>query len=283
MDQSNSNPLAKYFRAPGVSLRLPSMGRFQAPDNVRFTATGEINVLPMRAADEMLLKSPDALMSGMAVEQVLKSCVPDLKDPRQLPSPDVDALLLAIRASTYGPEMTVETTCPKCEHGNAYSFDVTEILDTVTPLADEYPVRLNDEVVAYLRPFNFNGSTQISMMVFQETRKMQLLERDESLSPEERQTQVNTSFKRLNHMNIQLVADCVEKVVTPEATVTEPAHIHQYVHNIGKEVFAKLEAQLKAINDGGINKTHAVKCVKCEHEWATVVEFDPASFFGQSS
>jgi hypothetical protein len=283
MEPTNTNPLAKYFRAPGVSLRLPSMGRFQTPDNVRFTATGEINVLPMRAADEMLLKSPDALMSGLAVEQVLKSCVPDLKDVKQLPSPDVDALLLAIRASTYGSEMTVESECPSCGHENAYAFDINSILDAIEPLAEEYPVRLSDEVMAYLRPFNFEGSTQISMLVFQETRKMQLLERDEGLTPDERQKQINTSFQRLNHMNIQLVADCVMKVVVPEATVIERAQVNEFIHNIGKEMFAKLEAQLKGINEAGVNKAHPVECVKCGHSWKAIVEFDPASFFGQGS
>lgn len=282
MDQ-NTNPLAKYFRAPGVSLRLPSMGRFQPADNVRFTATGELNVLPMRAADEMLLKSPDALMTGMAVESLLKSCVPDLKDPKVLPSPDVDALLLAIRASTYGPEMSIESECPECEHENAYAFDILAILDTVAPLADEYPLRLNDEMVAYLRPFNFKGSTEISTLVFQETRKMQILERDESVTPEQRQVEINASFKRLNHMNVQLVSECIERIVIPDATVADRNHISQFIHQASKEDFKKIEDKLKEINQSGINKTHEVECVKCQHRWHTTVEFDPASFFGQGS
>lgn len=282
MDQ-NQNPLAKYFRAPGVSLRLPSQGRFQSADNVRFTATGEINVFPMRAADEMLLKSPDALMSGLAVEQVLKSCVPDLKDPKQLPTPDVDALLLAIRASTYGPEMTIEAECPECGAENAYGFDILTILDSVTPLAEEYAVRQGDEVIIYLRPFNFAGNSQISMVIFQETRKMQMLERDEVMTQEQRQAEINAAYHRLNHMNVQLVADCVEKVVVPEATVTDRRFISQFMHDMGKEDFAKVEAKLKEINDAGINKRHDVTCSKCNHEWQTTVEFDPTSFFGQSS
>lgn len=283
MDQNKTNPLAAYFRAPGVSLRLPSMGRFQDPDNVRFTATGEINTFPMRAADEMLLKSPDALMTGLAVDQVIKSCVPDVKDPRMLPAPDVDALLLAIRASTYGPRMDVESNCPACGYENTFAFDILSILDTVKPLDEEYPVRLTDEVMVYVRPFNFAGSTQVSTLVFQETRKMQLLERDESMTPEDRQKQVNDSFQRLNHMNIQLIADCVEKVVVPNQTVTERQYITPYIHNISKEQFAKIEAMLKKINESGIQKTHHVTCTKCNHEWDTTVEFDPASFFGQDS
>lgn len=277
------NPLQKYYRAPGVNVRLPSMGRFQSPDNVRFTATGDIPVLPMRAADEMLLKSPDALMSGMAIENLIRSCVPDIKDPTQLPTPDVDALLLAIRAATYGHSMTVEAECPACSTENAYDFDILAILDTVTELDQEYAVRLNDEVVVYLRPFNFRNSTVATTTVFQETRRLRLVEDDPSFTDEQRQTIINSSYKALNDMNVQMLAECVDKVVVPEGEVTDRKMIGDFVHNIERGWVATLEAKLKLINEAGVNKRHSIACSKCNHEWETVVEFDPANFFGQSS
>jgi len=283
MEQMNSNPLQKYFRNPGLTVKLPSMGRFQQMDNVRFTATGELPILPMRAADEMVMKSPDALMSGMAMEQIIRSCVPDVKDPMQLPSPDVDAILLAIRAATYGNMMTVECECPACKFENAYEFDVTAILETVTPLQDEYSVRLTDEIIVYLRPFNLENSTKASTMVFQETRKLQLLDQDTSITADIRQKAMNESYKRLNHMNIQMVADCVEKVVTPDGVVVERQHISEFIHNIQRNWVAALEDELKKVNEAGLDKTHGVSCVKCNHEWETVVEFDPSNFFGPSS
>ena len=63
------DPLAKYYRMPGVHVRLPSNGAFMPPGSVQFTVTGEVPIYPMRAADELLLKSPDALMSGYAIEE----------------------------------------------------------------------------------------------------------------------------------------------------------------------------------------------------------------------
>lgn len=278
----NTNPLLKYYRQPGITCRLPSNGRFQDKDNVRFTASGEISVLPMRAADEMLLKSPDALMSGMAIEKVIKSCVPDIKDPQQLPTPDIDTLLLAIRTATYGSAMNVETPCPMCGTENEYVFDVNTILSTVTPLADEYPVRLNDDIIVYLRPFNFKNSTQASLVAFQEARKVQLIDTDQ-FTDEEKQTQLNQSFDRINTMNVQMVADCVERVVVPEGSITNREHISAFIHNIEQKWVASVENQLKEINGAGINKVHEIDCAKCKHKWETTVEFDPASFFGQSS
>ena len=278
----NTNPLLKYYRQPGITCRLPSNGKFQDPDNVRFTSSGEISVMPMRAADEMLLKSPDALMSGMAIEKVIRSCCPDIKDPQQLPTPDIDTLLLAIRTATYGPAMNVESECPKCGASNEYVFDVTSILDTVTPLADEYPVRLNDEILVYLRPFNFKNSTQASLVAFQEARKVQLVDND-GFTDVEKQSQLNSSYERINVMNVQMVADCVERVVVPEGSINNREHISAFIHNIEQKWVATIEKNLKEINNAGINKEHMIDCVKCQHTWETTVEFDPANFFGQDS
>jgi hypothetical protein len=281
-NMENNNPLAKYFRQPGLSCRIPSRGRFQDETNVRFTATGEVNVLPMRAADELLLKSPDALMSGMAIEKVISSCVPDVKDVMQLPSQDVDALLLAIRSATYGPIMHVNSTCPECETENDFDFDLSHILDTIVELEDEYIVRLTDEIVVYMRPFNFRNSTQASLIAYQEARKVQLAD-NEHTSDEEKQRQLNSSYERINNMNIQMVADCVERVVTPEGEVTDRKFISDFVHNIEQKWVGQLEEKLKSINGTGVIKKHEVQCASCGHTWETIVDFDPSSFFGQGS
>jgi len=281
MDQQ-INPLQKYFRLPGVHIKLPSNGRFQDAGNINLTATGELPIMAMRAQDELLMKSPDALMSGMAIEEVIKSCCPAIKDPRQLPSPDVDAILLGIRASTYGEMMTIESECPHCGAENAYEFNINGILDTVAPLEDEYLVRLSDELNVYLRPFNLHNSTKASSTVFQETRKLQLLDNLE-VSDDERQSFINQSYKVLNDMNVQMIAECVERVVTPGGTVTERQFIDEFIHNIDLNQTHALENKLKEINEAGINKKHSVTCSQCSKTWETIVEFDPANFFGQGS
>lgn len=280
--EPSDNPLQKYFRQPGIACRLPSNGKFQDRDNVRFTASGEVSVLPMRAADEMLLKSPDALMSGMAIEKVIRSCVPDVKDPQQLPTPDVDTLLLAIRSATYGSIMSIDAECPHCKTENTFDIDVNSILDTVIPLDDEYTVRLSDDVVVYLRPFNFKNSTQASLIAFQEARKVQVIDVPEN-SDEVKQNQLNMSYERINTMNVQMIADCVECVIIPEGTITDAKMISDFVHNIQQKWVALLEQKLKEINLAGINKGHDVICSVCKKEWSTTVEFDPANFFGPSS
>jgi len=283
MDKSQHNPLAKYFRAPGISIKLPSGGLYQPIDNIVFELSGDdVSVLPMRGADEMLMKSPDALMSGHAIEETIKSCVPGVIDARLLPTCDVDALLLAIRAATYGDQMDIECKCPHCQTDNSYAFSISHVLDTAIPLKEEYPVRLNDEVVAYIGPFNLITSTQISIGAFQEARKMHLLEESKA-GEEEQQAALRISFDKINKINTKALASSVKCVVVPDGAIEDPEHIAEFVDNISREWLSKIEAALEEVNKAGVQKVQQVACSKCEKEFSTTIEFDPANFFGKSS
>jgi phage FluMu protein Com len=273
------NPLAKYYRAPGINVRLPSGGRFQPEGNVTFAPNGDVPVLPMRGADEMLMKSPDALMSGHAIESCIRSCVPNIADPQRLPTPDVDAVLLAIRASTFGDQMDIECECPKCKAENTFAFSISAILDTAVPLEPEYPVRLNDEVIVYVRPFNLVTSTNISTLAFQEARKMQILE-DSDASEEEKQRELNISFDRINQMNVESIVDSIEMIVVPEGQVIDRSMIRDFINNIPADWTKKIELQLKKVNEAGVQKDQEVQCAKCQELFKTTVEFDPSNFFG---
>jgi glutaredoxin len=282
MDQMQPNPLSKYFRAPGIAVRLPSGGNFQPVGNVTFTPGGDVSVLPMRGADEMLMKSPDALMNGHAIEQTIKSCVPSILNPQLLPTPDVDAILLAIRAATYGDQMDIECQCPHCKADNAFAFSISAVLDSASELDPEYPVRLNDDVLVYVRPFNLKASTKISMVAFHEARKMQLLDNGD-VSEEDKQKALRVSFDNINIMNTDALASSVAAVVVPEGAFEDPQMIREFIDNISTDWLNKIENQLKKINESGVEKTQKVICVKCEKEFDTSVEFDPSNFFGTSS
>ena len=90
--QNTSNPLQKYFRQPKLHVRLPSGGKYYPPGALDLPESGEVAIYPLTAKDELLLKTPDSLMNGTATADVIKSCVPAIKNPWYMPSLDVDAL-----------------------------------------------------------------------------------------------------------------------------------------------------------------------------------------------
>ena len=111
----NTNPLKQYFRRPSIYLKLPSGGKYYPEGSIDLPENKEVPVYPMTAIDDITSKTPDALFNGIAVIEIIRSCVPNIKDPWQVPATDVDALLIAIRAATNGNMLDVESSCPSCK------------------------------------------------------------------------------------------------------------------------------------------------------------------------
>ena len=125
MSQFDSNPLAKHFRQPAIYIKLPSNGKFWPDNTLDLPLTGEIPVMPMTTKDEILLRTPDALMNGSGVVEVMQSCVPNIKNAWVAPSIDIDTIFIAMRIASYGHSMDMETICPKCQEKNLYGIDLT--------------------------------------------------------------------------------------------------------------------------------------------------------------
>ena len=132
MDTKPINPLAKHFRRPAIYFKLPSNGRYWPEDSLEMPANGEIPVFPMTNADEITLKTPDALMNGEGMAAMLASCCPSIKDPWVIPSTDINALLVAARIASYGHNMEFETKCPNCGNYNIVGDTETRKLTCLT-------------------------------------------------------------------------------------------------------------------------------------------------------
>lgn len=275
-----TNPLAGYFRTPGMHVRLPTNGAFLPPGAVEFTLDGQVPVYPMRTADEMLLKNADALMSGFAIEKLIESCVPAIKTPRLISSPDLDVILLAIRAVTMGDVMQLLPVCPECQTSNEAAVSLPQVMATVQPVPAECTVRLSDEVIAYIRPHNMEDATRLGLASFEEQRKLQGVEGEDQAS---QSLQMSRSMARLANLNSEVLADCVIKVVIPTGAVTDRLAIREFMANISKVWTDKINAALMNMLALGIDKHVPMKCSECKHKWQAEIEFNPATFFDSDS
>ena len=71
MVDNRTNPLTKYFRQPKIYLRLPSKGRYYPAGSLDMPDSGELPVYAMTAKDELMFKTPDALLNGESVVEVI--------------------------------------------------------------------------------------------------------------------------------------------------------------------------------------------------------------------
>ena len=83
------NPLRKYFRQPKVYITLPSRGNYYPDGVLNMPETNELPVFAMTAKDELIIKTPDALLNGQATVDIIKSCIPAINNPWHMPSVDL--------------------------------------------------------------------------------------------------------------------------------------------------------------------------------------------------
>ena len=273
------NPLKQYFRQVKLWMRLPSGTSYYQPGTIQFTDKGEVGILPMTGKDELALKNPDALLNGEALIEVLSSCVPAVKNARQLLSNDIDALITAIRFATFNDSLETTIHCPDCGHENTFKLDLEYALDNMDYLEPDYVINLDSGISVYVKPYSFPDLLKGLHAQF-ESSKLQRTISNETLSDEERTAMFGKSFKELSTITYELMLNSVLKVVDDSngINVTNKTHIKEFLFNIDKGSVDKISDLIKEINHIGIKRSFTAKCEKCSHEWESEIDFNPVNF-----
>jgi len=239
----NTNPLNKYFRQPAIYVSLPS-GTDYPPHVVAPTQTGELGVMPMTAKDEIRFKTPDALMNGQGVVDVIQSCVPDIKDAWQIKSYDLDTILVAIRIATYGETMEINFNVPGANENVSHTVNLPGILDGLRSTKVDGHITLKDGLKITVRPLTYKDMTSTSLHTFQQ-QKMYTAIQDSQLSDEEKAKRFNDAFKSLTDLNSSILLKNIEMVTMTDGTeITDPAHIKEFIENANAVVVKEIEDKL---------------------------------------
>ena len=229
VENTNQNPLGKYFRQPKIYLSLPSKGEFYEPGAIEKTETGEYPVFAMTAKDELSMKTPDALLNGQATVDVIQSCIPNIKNAWGMPSLDIDAVLTAIRIASYGETMDLTITIPNTEVEDVYTVDLRRVLDTFSNVDYEHVLYINDMAI-HLKPLSYKTFTSNAIKTFEEQRIFSIVN-DDSLSDERKIDMFSKSFSKLTQLTVSVVAQGIEKIVIEDQTVVNPLHIAEFINN----------------------------------------------------
>lgn len=246
-----NNPLMNYMRQPKIYIRLPSDGKYWAHGSLEQTETGEYPVYSMTARDELLFKTPDALMNGQAVVDVIQSCMPNVKNAWACPTLDLDAILIALRLATYGEKMSFKHKVPVIDEELEYELDLRIILDKQQNNQWIETIAIGNELLVYVQPLTYKHLTKTNLKSFETSRIMSMVN-DEKISDEKKLEMFNNSFANLTKITIDLMAESIFKIETPDAEVVEPKFIQEWVANADKVIFDKIQkhlAELKAANE----------------------------------
>lgn len=274
----NSNPLASYFRTPALYLELPSRGEHYPPGSIEMTENGELPILPMTARDEIALNTPDALMSGVSTVQVIESCVPNIKNGFEVPTIDIDAILIAIRIATYGEQMELTSVCPKCEHANIYEINLLGLLGQCKHIDFSKP-NMIDGLTFYIKPQLFREVNKINLKHFTEQRAIDFIQNSNADNVEQT-NKLNDYIKQVSMIAIDITSNFIEKIITTDGIeVIDTKHINEFISNCDKAMYSKIEDVIKGYsNQAGFDNVN-MKCLECNTEYETPVEFETSNFF----
>jgi hypothetical protein len=276
----NKNPLQKFFRQPAIYFMPPSGGRWWPPGAMNVPPTGEFAVYPMTSRDEVLLRTPDALLNGQGMVDVIQSCIPDIKDAWKMPATDVDAVLIAMRIASYGHQMDFESTCPHCNEEHTYALDLRSMLDQIKAPNFEETFTYEDITVKF-RPQQYYGLNRNNKINFEVQKLSQSIDNmtDEDAKVNETVIQMN----KLVDLNLEILAECTESISFGEETVTDRRYILEFYKNINSKMVSIVQTAYGELAAKGAIPKQKTQCAGCNEEMDMAITFDYANFFASGS
>lgn len=274
---SDNNPLRQFFRRPALYLKLPSGGKGYPLGAIDMPANGELPVYPMTAIDEITSRTPDALYNGTAVTEIIRSCVPNIKDAWSVLNIDLDPLLVAIKIATNGNTMELNTACPACDEPAKYDIELSRILAGFQPGDYDSQLVLGDVAVKF-NPLSYTQANKANDAQFQVQKMLKNLEQTD-MDPEERSKKTSEILFAINDMSTVLLSETIENITVPDAVVSEKEYIIEYLKNCDKNVYEKIKDRNFELRQGTETKPLKFKCVECSHEYEQPFEINMTDFF----
>lgn len=272
------NPLSNYFRQPAIHIKLPSGGKYYPENALDLPVTGEIPVFPMTVKDELTLKTPDSLMNGSGIVEVINSCCPNILDPWQIPNIDLEAIFIAIKIASYGAGLDLSTECPHCSHKQEQTIDLNLLLAKIPD--EEYGNPLKVKTLTFnFRPPNYYNVNDAAKISFQQNKLISQLA-DVEIDEEERKRLFMENFSVLTDLNLESIVNTIESIITPDGTrVTEKAFIKEFLNNADRKTYSKVKDHINHLLDHHKLKPIDLSCEECTKEYKTEIVFDQANFF----
>lgn len=273
----DNNPLRQYFRRPAVHVKLPSGGKGYPEGAIDMPATGELPVYPMTAIDEITSRTPDALFNGSAITELIKSCVPNIKDPWAVNSNDLDAVLISIRAASGNDSLDLESICPKCGTDTTYGVNLVGMLATLQP-GDYDTLFEANELKVKFRPLTYAEMNKAAIAQFEVQQLFGNLENIED--PKQREEVSFNALEKITNLTIEVLSETIEYIETPASRVDEKEFIVDFLRNCDRNLYTELREYNTKLREGAEVKPMQAKCPNCSHEYEQPITLNPTDFFG---
>ena len=273
-----NNPLQQYFRQPKVYVGLPSQGIYYSPGVIDGDPT-RLPIFGMTGMDEILFKTPDALLAGESTAKVIASCCPSITNPWEVSLIDLDLILSAIRIATFGNELSVGHVCSNCEAEHEYDLNLAKFIEHYGSCQYDNRVVL-DNLSVIIRPLSYQQNTDFALRNFSIQQKLYQIS---SLTDEAAQRQANSElFDELTKLRNEIFTAGIESIDTGKVVVTEREFIEEWVANVDLAVIDRIKDHMEKNRLAWVPPAQSVKCNACDHKDEVRIELDQSNFFAKA-
>jgi hypothetical protein len=218
-------------------------------------------------------------MNGSSMAEMIRSCCPSIKDPWSIPMIDMDAILIAIRLSSYGEGMDMTSKCTHCGHENEHTIDLRLLLDSIKTIASFDQQTYLEGLIFEIQPQTFKDLNIASMISFEQQKIVAAVENSE-LTAEEKKAQFDASFKKLTDLNISTLVNCIRSITTEDnQTVKEKSLIIDFLNQTDRKTYDEVRDLVTDIVKANALESMPVVCSSCETEYKINLDFNQSNFF----
>jgi hypothetical protein len=275
--QANNNPLRQYFRRPSIYLKLPSGGSFYKPGAVDLPENGEIPIFPMTAIDDITAKTPDALFNGQAVVDIIKSCAPNIKDPWQINSVDLDAVLVAIRSASNSDGLSISSTCPECLEESDFEISLGGLLAGIKKPEYQQGLTVSDLTI-FFKPLSFKEMNEVSLAQFNMQRAFNVIDTIQDM--DEKTKKGREALAMITDVTMKTIAKTISHIDSPTGTVNDLNFILDFLQNCDKQTYDIIKDYNAKLREQSEIKPLNITCPKCNHKYNQAFTLNVTDFFG---
>jgi hypothetical protein len=273
-----NNPLQQYFRQPKIFINLPSQGVYNKPGSLQ----GEVSNMPvfgMTGMDEILMKTPDALLTGESTVKVMQSCCPSIIDGWEVTNLDFNLILTAIRIATFGNTINVGHKCSGCGTENEFQIDLTRVVDYFAHCNYDNKVVYKNLVIK-TKPLTYKQITDFALRNFQLQQRLNqnIVLTDE----EEKKKNFSELFEQLAELQNEIFTEGIEQVTVDNTVVNEKEYIREWLANCDRDAYEDIKTTILKNQEIYSSPEHDVECSECGKAAKITVDLDQTSFFGKA-
>lgn len=287
---SKPNPLQGFFRKPKFSMTLPSRGNWYAKGSLDST-DGTVEVYAMTAADDTRFKTNEVLVSHMATYDLIRSCIPQVREPENMPVVDLDAALLSIRRASYGNDMDFKVLVPKTALERTVTLAIDQMVSSLPNVGElwdqELIIRDGDTAITLkLSPVNLRSMFSTTKQLFKQQQIAEKITRNDNTN-DEKIEEMDQQLKTLGGISVNVVAESIRSITADDYFTDRPTDIRNFVSQLDLAYFNAIRQHLEAQKK--LTAFPAVSCTATDDEliagapasWEAAIEFNLTNFFAR--